>query len=274
MPRTHPGTQPYGPDEGHYDPREGAKGYAPIVASFGALAVTAIVIVFSADSSRYNPEHLALTTGLLAIAVFSSFLGAFGLAAVGAEKDPTANLPATVMFLAVPVALAFIGILGAFEVLAATFVPQSTMMFTFITGAGGAAAVTFSAHVVGDSWGMHPTTITDAQEFDRWRDEQWVTSHSDANKKANLLILVGIIPVVIALMLKVVEARIEVGVVGIDVVIGVGILLTLAGTLAGLGRGRHPSLGNAQVGIRPWEAWCSTMGISLYTAGLLLVLPT
>ena len=274
MARVHKGTQPDGPDEGHYDPREGAKGYAPIVASFGALAVTAIVVVFSTSNPQTNSELVTLTTGLLAISVFASFLGAFGLAAVGAEKDPTANLPATVMFMAVPVALAFLGILGAFEVLAATFVPQSTLMFTFITGAGGAVAVTFSAYVVGDSWGMHPTTIDVAAEFDQWSDKHLINSSADANYHANLLVCIGCIPVVIALVLKVVGVRLPFGVVGVNVAIGAGIVLALAGTMAGLRRARHPSLGNEQLSIRRWEAWTATMSVSAYTAALLLILPT
>ncbi len=272
MPRIPEATKLDGPDEGFYDPREGAKGYAPIVASFGALAVTAIVVVFSATAPGNNPENLTLTTGLLAMAVFGSFLAAFGLAAVGAEKHPTANLPAVVMFLAIPVALAFIGILGAFEVLAATFVPQSTMLFALITGAGGAVSVVFSAFVVGDSWGMHPTTIAGPQ-FEEWRSRQWIQNAEHAQRQSILLVLVGIVPVIIAVILRLANARIGIGLTGINVTVGVGILLILTGTAAGIFRARHPYQDNDQKGIRRWEAWASSMAISVYTAWLLLVLP-
>jgi hypothetical protein len=263
-----------GSDEGRYDPRKGAQGYAPIVASFGALAVTAIVVVFTIPSNKTTTENLTLTTGLLAIAVFASFLGAFGLAAVGAEDDPTANLPATVMFMAIPVALAFIGILGAFEVLAATYVPESATLFTVITAAGGASSVLFSGFVVGDSWSMHPTRM-DSVAFGVWRSRQWIRSQQDAKHATNLIVGVGMIPVVIVMILRISGAHLDsfFGLAGINALIYVGIAATIAGTGAALSRARHPDTGNDQVGLRQWEAWTCTMGLSVYTFWLVLVLP-
>jgi hypothetical protein len=207
------------------------------------------------------------------MAVFASFLGAFGLAAIGAEKDPTANLPAVVMFLAIPVGLAFIGTLGAFEVLAAIFVPESTFLFVLITGGGGAAAVVFSAFVVGDSWGMNPTTLSPAA-FDTWLKNQWIQTARDAQKQSTLIMIVGVIPVVIAGFLRMADARFEIGLLGINIVIVVGVLLTLGGTAAGLARSRHPLRGNDQKGIRRREAWASTLAISIYTSWLILILPS
>ncbi len=52
MPIVHHGSTKAGPDEGLYDTRVGAAGYSPIVASFGALAVTAIVVVFTQTTSQ------------------------------------------------------------------------------------------------------------------------------------------------------------------------------------------------------------------------------
>ena len=67
------------------------------------------------------------------------------------KTDPTANIPTAVMFIAVPVSLAFLGILGSFEALSATFLPPSAELFALITVAGGAVTVFFSAVVVADS---------------------------------------------------------------------------------------------------------------------------
>lgn len=64
---------------GHYDLRKSAGNYAPIVASFGALAVTAIVVVYS-SGTKGTVDQLTAATGLLAVAVLASFLGAFGFA--------------------------------------------------------------------------------------------------------------------------------------------------------------------------------------------------
>lgn len=120
---TTPPPRPDGPDEGYYDSRAGASAYAPLVGTFGALAVTAIVVLFS-TSKALSPTQLALATGLLAVGVFGSLAGSFGLAAIGAEQDPTANLPPAIMYVAVPVTTSVVSILGAFEVLAKVYIPS------------------------------------------------------------------------------------------------------------------------------------------------------
>src|SRR4051812_28131439 len=112
MPNIQHGKGPSGPDEGWYDLRKGASAYAPIVGSFGSLAVTAIVVVFTVSAGRIPQTQVALSTGLLVIGFFGSLLGAFGLAAIGAENDPTANLGAAIMFIAVPVVVSTTATLG------------------------------------------------------------------------------------------------------------------------------------------------------------------
>jgi hypothetical protein len=86
--------------------------------------------------------------------------------------------------------------------------------------------------------------------------------------------IVGVIPVVIAGFLRMADARFEIGLLGINIVIVVGVLLTLGGTAAGLARSRHPLQGNDQKGIRRREAWASTFAISIYTSWLILILPS
>lgn len=213
--------------EGRYDPRKGAQGYAPIVASFGALAVTAIVVVFNIPADKISDENLTLATGLLVIGVFAGFLGSFGLAAVAAEDDPTANLAATVMFMAVPVAFAFTAILGAFEVLAATFVPKSTTLFAIITAAGGATAVVFSGFVVGDSWALHPTTMG-RQAVAEWRSRQWIQGQEQANAQTTVIVVAGLVPMVIAVVLRIAAAHIDIGIVGISALIYGGVIIAMA----------------------------------------------
>lgn len=263
-----------GPDEGRYDPRKGAQGYAPIVASFGALAVTALVVVFTSPPAVQDQDHAiqTLTAGLLAIAVFGSFAGSFALAAIAAEDDPTANIPAAVMFIAVPVSLAFLGILGSFEALAATFLTPSTKLFALITVAGGAATVFFSAAVVADSWSMHPTRMH-VDSLTRWREQQWIQNQREASKAANTLITVGVAPMLLVFMLRLFDVHWAMNLDGVNVTVGVGIALTLAGTGIALVRVRHPDDGNHQIGLKPWEAWASTAAISLYAFWLALILP-
>lgn len=271
MPRIHYGSQPEGPDEGQYDPRKGAQGYSAIVASFGALAVTAIVVVFSVGTAA-SPQNLALATGLLAIGVFASFLGSFGLAAVGAEDHPTANLSAVITFIAVPVVISFVAILGAFEVLAAIYINESTTLFALITGAGGIAGVAFTSFAVGDSVAMHPTTLQPA-EFDQWRRKQWIKNQEQAYSDALRIAVVTAIPVAIAMIIRLFGVRVDIDLAGANWVVGIGIFLALLGTAMSLKRAVHPVTGNDQHGLKQWEAWSAVTVISLYSTVLILVLP-
>ncbi|MEO6501752.1 MAG: hypothetical protein ABIQ09_07550 [Jatrophihabitantaceae bacterium] len=271
MASIHPGTHPDGPDEGLYDARVGATVYSPIVGAFGALAVTAIAVVFTASDNA--PSALvAFATGLLAAGVFGSLVGSFGLAAIGAERHPTANIAPAIMFVAVPVALSIIAILGAFEVLAKIYVPESTRLFVLVTGAGGIYAVILTATVIGDATGLHPSTLT-ASEFDVWRGRQWLQNRAMSYTAANKVIAVTIVPPILGMMLRLFDIKFSITHTGVTWIVGTAIALSLLGAVMGADRTKHPLLGNDQVSMRKWEAWVTTAAISLWTLGLLLFLP-
>ena len=103
--------------EGYYDLRQGAAGFAPIVGALGALAVPAIVVLFTAKSSPKDSVFVALSAGLLIVGMISSLTAAFAMAGIAAERALTANLPPAIIFAGVPVVVSMVSILGAFEVL-------------------------------------------------------------------------------------------------------------------------------------------------------------
>lgn len=191
-PRASAGTMPFRAGEGHYDARRGAAGYATLVATFGALSVPALVVVFTAESSATGHE-LALSTGLLAVGVFGSIVGAFSLAAIGAERDPTANLAPAIMYAAVPVATSVLAVLGAFEVLAAVYAPEAARPFLFIVCIGTVYGVTLTAMVIGDAPGPHPRTKT-AAELDKWRATQWLRDRRGAYRATRAVIITAALP--------------------------------------------------------------------------------
>lgn len=271
MARGHAGSQPDGPDEGFYDARLGAAAYAPIVAAFGALAVTAIVVVFTVGNAA-SPARIALATGLLVVGVFGSLIGSFGLAAIGAEKDPTANLVPAIMFIAVPVALSIIAILGAFEVLARIYVHKAATLFVFVTGAGGLFAVLLTAFTIGDASSLHPTNLTQS-EFDRWRATQWLHDRSAAYRATNIVAVFGVLPPIVGTTLRMSGIRLKLNQWDVNWIVGTAIGLSLIGAVLSLSRTRHPVTGNNQSGLRKWEAWATTLAISVYTLMLILVLP-
>src|SRR6185312_16060264 len=100
------------------------------------LAVPAITVLFT-TSKGGNETLITLAAGLLVVAMLGSLTGSVALAAVGAEEDETANLPAAVMFIAVPVVISMVSVLAAFEILAKIYLPESKTLFAVITGVGG-----------------------------------------------------------------------------------------------------------------------------------------
>ena len=272
MPTLHPGNSPIAPDERQYDVRVGASSYAPIVGAMGSLAVTAIVVVFTVPQG-VSKTSIAFAAGLLAIGFFGSLLGSFALAAIGAERDPTVNLAAAILFTCVPVILGIVAILGAFSVLASIYIPESAGLFRGITAAGGAFGVVFSVFSIADSVGLHPTTMS-PKNFEDWLSRQWIKSRSQGLRASNLVLAVCLLPlVIVGVMRFIFDVSIPLNATAVNWVIGGGILVSLVGTWLGLMKTTHPKIGNDQRALKPFEAWAPNAIISLYVCALVLTLP-
>src|ERR1700759_2104039 len=102
-----------GVDQGCHDIRRGATAYSAIVGILGALAVPAIVLLFTPPSpDAPNAATLnTFATGLLVAGMFGSLLGAIGLAYIGAERDPIAALAPAIVYAAVPAVISLCSIL-------------------------------------------------------------------------------------------------------------------------------------------------------------------
>ena len=206
------------------------------------------------------------------IGVFGSLIGAFGLAAIGAENDPTANLSAAVMFIAVPVVISILAILGAFEVLSVIYIDKSSELFVAVAGAGGLFGMVFNAFSIADSPGHHPTSFT-ATELNNRRNRQWLATRAEAYKAMKLIIVSTGLPTLVGIVVRLCGVGVTISVMASNWIIGVGILLCLAGTVLCLTRSMHPESGNEQVGLRAWEAWATNIVIGLYTLLIVFVLP-
>ena len=256
---------------GHYDVRQRAAGYAPIIATFGALAVPAIIVLFTLPPkpAPQTAPFIALAAGLLILAMIGSFTGAIGMAAIGAEQEPTANLPAAIMFVAVPAALSVIAVLAAFEVLAAIYLPHSKTLFAVIVGVGGMAATFFTAFAIGDSWHTGPA---DPVERRLWLRTQWLRSHAQAYKWANLAGGIGVIPAVTGILVRILGAGVAPTTSVVNWLVGSGLGLVITGTAFGMLRTSHPVDG-VQKSLRPFEAFGTTLAIGLYVLTLMIFLP-
>jgi hypothetical protein len=256
--------------EGNYDIRKGAAAYAPIIAAFGALAIPTVTVLFTANRESAPDKFVVLACGLLVVATISSLTGSIGLAAIGAERDHTANLPAAVMYTAVPVGISIVSVLASFEVLAAIYLEEQKDLFAITTGVGGLAATFFISFSVGDSWKSGPT---DADLKTEWSETQWIKSKEDAYRKTDLVSGASAAPVVVGLLLRFCGIHWGLTSTGANWLVGAGLSLSMVGTFVGVRRTKHAMHDSEQKGMRAWEAYSTSMGVGLYTLALLIFLP-
>ncbi|MFE7854374.1 hypothetical protein [Streptomyces sp. NPDC057403] len=256
--------------EGHYDIRKGAAAYAPIIGAFGALAIPTVTVLFTANKDSAPDKFIVLACGLLVVATIGSLTGSIGLAAIGAERDHTANLPAAVMYIAVPVAISIVAVLASFEVLAAIYLEEQKGLFAITTGVGGLAATYFTSFSVADSWTSGPS---DPVLKTDWSRTQWISSKQVAYRKANLVAAVSASPVLAGLVLRLCDIHWGVNQRGANWLVAAGLVVSMVGTFAGVQRTKHAMHDSEQKGIRAWEAYSTSLGVGLYTLALLLFLP-
>lgn len=258
--------------EGMYDARQGAAAYAPIIGVFGSLAVPAIVVVFTINPRIVATQAAAigLTVGLLVVGLVGSLLAAMGLAAIGAERHPTANLTAAIMLIAIPTTVSIAGILAAFQVLVSVYIPHSASLFAYIVAAGGGFGVLFNAFAVADSLYLGPT---DPNYREKWILGQWIQSRQEAFRWAEGIAFGCNLPIIAGVMIRVFSDRPALTSTLSNFTVGVGIALILLGTAASIMQTAHTIIGNNQKSLRPLVAIGSNVAISGYILLLLIVMP-
>lgn len=257
--------------EGRYDIRQGAAGYAPIVGAFGALAVPAIIVLFTVPP-RPGPDRaplVALAAGFLIVAMIASILGSVGLSAIGAEQDATANLVPAVLLLAIAVVVALVAVLGAFEVLAAIYLPGSAKLFAVITGVAGLVGAFFMAQGIPDAWHTGPA---DAAEKRTWLATQWIKSRRQAHRQSLMVSAVSAVPALAGIALRIAGVHAEPTATTSTWIVVAAFALAMGAIAMGALRVRHP-LDGVQKGLRRREAYGTTIAISLYTLMIVIFLP-
>jgi hypothetical protein len=257
--------------EGRFDVRHAAAAFAPIVGAFSALAVTAIVVLFTVppEPSSYRAPFVALAAGLLVIAMIGSFAGSFGLAAIGAEGDSTANLVPSMMFMHASIMISLVLVLAAFEVLAAIYLPESKTLLALITATGGLYGCLRCSFGVSDAWGPGPS---DPNEKSKWLPSQWIKSHAQAYKSTNQVMLVSAAPIGLGVILRLSGVEGVPSTVSVNWLVGIGFALTMTLNIIGLFRSRHP-VDRFQRGLRRIEGFGIPLSIGLYVLVLMIFLP-
>jgi hypothetical protein len=258
--------------EGRYDIRQGAAGYALTIGTLGALAVPALFVLFAVPqaSAPQRAPLVALAGGLLIVAILASTGGAIGLAAIGAEQDLTGNLVPAVMFLGVAASVAIVTVLGAFEVLAAIYLPESTTLFAVIVGVSGIMGAFFVALSIADSWHTGPRDPAKKKE---WQRKQWIRTQKKGDRQTLIVALLGTIPASAGIGLRIAGVHISPSTRTVAWVIGGSLVLAMGAIVFAGMRTRHPADGT-QKGLRAWEAYSTTLAISAYALVLMIMLPT
>lgn len=258
--------------EGRYDIRQGAAGYALTIGTLGALAVPALFVLFAVPqaSAPQRAPLVALAGGLLIVAILASTGGAIGLAAIGAEQDLTGNLVPAAMFLGVAASVAIIAILGAFEVLAAVYLPESTTLFAVIVSISGIMGAFFVALSIADSWHTGPRDPARKKE---WQKTQWIRTQKKGDWQTGIVAALGIVTASAGIWLRMAGVHVSPSTRTVDLLI-VGSLFLVMGAIVFAGiRTMHRADGT-QKGLRAWEAYGTTLVISAYALILVIMLPT
>jgi hypothetical protein len=211
-----------------------------------------------------------MATGLLVVATIASLTGSIGLAAIGAERDETANLPPAVMCIAVAVVVSIVSVLAAFEVLAAIYLPSARTLFSIITGVGGLAGAYFTSFTVGDCYRTGPR---DPSVRPVWLARQWIQDQRSGYKHAQRLAILGAIPILMAMAVRVFVGHFEPTSASVNTLVGVGLLLSMAGIFLGVQRTAHAFTDEDQRGVRSYEAYGTSLAVALYSAALIVFLP-
>lgn len=256
--------------EGHYDIRKGAAAYAPIIGAFGALAVPAITVLFTTSKSGHE-TLITLAAGLLVVAMLGSLASSIALAAVGAEQDETANLPAAVMFIAVSVVISMISVLAAFEVLAAIYLPASKTLFAVMTGVGGLIGAYFTSFAVGDCWRAGPS---DQAAKAAWinTNEPWIQTQEQGYREAMRLAGISSLPAAAGIILRLFEVKLTPTPANVNALISVGLAVAILGTFWGVQRTAH-AIDENQKALRWQEAYATSCTASMFTLAVLVFLP-
>ena len=257
------------PQLGGYDVRVGAGGFAPIIGTFGALSIPAIFLLFGNSlASTLSAPLITMAIGSLIISILGTMFGAIGLAAIAAEREPTANLAAGAMSLSVATTIGFVGLFSGIEIIAKHFIPESDWLFLLLVAMAGIVGSLLTAAAITDSVGLGP-----AAESRFWKRPKWVVSYDSGRRQFTIAATIPAAIVVGAFALRrLTGLTIALSVNGVSWIIAGSAALVLMALVYAVIRTIHHD-GGMQTGLRPVEAYVMTVLAGTYTAFMMFALP-
>lgn len=245
-----------------YDVRKGAAAYAPIIGVISGFVVPTVVLIFEIASSHDSTAHsaaLGRTTSLLVLGLIACLLGAFAFAAIGAERQLTANLSAATLYAGAATVIGSVAIIAAFEALAQAFLPATKDLFVWITTGTAIGGTVLVSMVLGDAWVSAPPG-------------HWLSERSQGYRWGSITSGLASAALLAGAALYLLGARIVIGNTEMHWFVGVGIALALLGGLGSAFRTMHGPDGSERA-ITKSETF-AVLGILVsYLVLLLLVMP-
>jgi MFS family permease len=257
------------PDIAPYDLRKTVSITAPIVGSVGGFVVTAVVLVLTvATKAHHNPAQLALTSGLLAVALVGCLVGAFSLASLGGEPRLTVNLMAAATFMSAGPTIALAAILAAFQILASLYLPSAGFLFAFMVALVGAAGGVFNCTMPLDEWDIRAANLYPNAPPE---PGTWIVSRRHAKQWCFRLGAFNVAPIVLGFVFYAAGATFALPSAGVTAFVSTGMVLVVGLSLFGLLRSLHPDHGHDR-GTCRWEALVIHSSTGAYIGAMLLFL--
>lgn len=245
-----------------YDLRRGASAYAPIIGGIGGFVVPTVVLIFEIASTRHGAAHspaLGRSTSLLVLGLIACLLGAFAIAAIGAERRLTPNLTAATLYAGASTAIGVVAIIAAFEALAQALLPATKELFVWITAGSAIGGSVLVALILGDAWSSAP-------------EGHWLRSRHDAYRWAVTSSAMATVALLGATLAYFMGAHLKIDDVQMHWIVGIGIVLVLVGALGSMFRTMHP-LEQSDGAITKVETRVVLCVLVTYLAVLVLVMP-
>lgn len=253
---------------GWYDVRRGASGYAPIIGTFGALSIPTIFLLFNTEVVREASQaHIIFAVGCLILSFLGTVFGSIGLAAIGAERVPTANLSASLMALSVSITVGFAGLFAGIDTVGVLFVPSAAWLFGLLLAMTGAVGAFLTSAAIADSVATGPKAESNALVRPRW-----ITTRSAGMFHTMLSAGVACIPIAFAAIARLLGVQVDLSLEGTSVLIAVSAGFVFASLIYSTLRAAHREDGR-QSALRPVEAYIMTFLSGTYPAMLLLMVP-
>lgn len=196
---------------------------------------------------------------MLVLGLIACLLGAFALAAIGAERELTADLPAASLYAGAATSIEVVAIMAAFEALATIYLPDTKSLFALMAAGAAIASAVLVSLVLGDAWISAP-------------EDHWLGSQRAGVYWGSVTSAVSAATLIGGTVLYFAGIKVAINDQATHWFVGVGMGLALASGLGSMFRTMH-SVDGKHRAIAKGEAFAVLGGLVTYLSVLVLCMP-